>query len=245
MSRKHRKDRKNGNENVPQEPAAAANPAPAPANGSARPKIGIAIVVGLLVVVLGGGFLLFQLTRGPNPQVVIETSEGNITVELFQRNAPITVDNFLKYVDDKHYDGTIFHRVIPGFMIQGGGFPPGMAKEKPTGPGIKNEAYNGLLNDRGTLAMARTSDPDSATAQFFINLKDNDFLNRSSPKSDGAGYTVFGRVISGMDVVDKIARVETATRTVPEPRSPRGVAEHENVPVQDVIIKSVRRVQTK
>ncbi|HSQ58013.1 MAG TPA: peptidylprolyl isomerase, partial [Gemmata sp.] len=143
---------------------------------------------------------------------------------------PITVKNFLSYVEDKHYDGLIFHRVIETFMIQGGGFQPGM-KEKKTKDPIKNEAANGLSNVRGTLAMARTSDPDSATAQFFINVVDNKFLDKS-PKSDG--YAVFGKVIEGMDVVDKIKAVKTGTK-----------AGFKDVPNEDVVIKSVRLVTNK
>jgi cyclophilin family peptidyl-prolyl cis-trans isomerase len=149
---------------------------------------------------------------------------------LFADKSPITVKNFLKYVDDKHYDGTIFHRVISDFMIQGGGMVPGL-KEKKTGEPIKNESSNGLSNVRGTLAMARTKEPDSATAQFFINLKDNLFLDKAKAR-DRVGYAVFGKVISGMDVVDKIKQVETKTR-----------GDHENVPVQDVVIRSVRRAK--
>jgi cyclophilin family peptidyl-prolyl cis-trans isomerase len=160
----------------------------------------------------------------------METSMGTIKMELYQDKAPITVDNFLKYVDDKHYDGTIFHRVISGFMVQGGGMGPDM-QEKRGRPPIKNEAYNGLANNRGTLAMARTGTPDSATAQFFINVVDNDFLNRANAK-DKVGYAVFGRVTEGMDAVDKIRYV----RTTGEP---------DNVPLYPVMIKSIRRVDTK
>src|SRR5213594_1773205 len=145
-----------------------------------------------------------------NPVVVMDTSLGKIRIELDAKNAPITVKNFLDYVNDKFYDGTIFHRVIPGFMIQGGGFTAAM-EQKPTKPPIKNEAGNGLKNDTGTLAMARTSDPDSATAQFFINVKNNDFLNRDKAQ-DGVGYTVFGKVIEGMDVVRKIEQVQTSRK---------------------------------
>ncbi|MCI0460240.1 MAG: peptidyl-prolyl cis-trans isomerase [Gemmataceae bacterium] len=155
---------------------------------------------------------------------------GAIKVELFEQKAPITVKNFLKYVDDKFYDGTVFHRVIGNFMIQGGGMEPGL-KEKKTREAIKNEAGNGLANERGTLAMARTSVPDSATAQFFINLKHNDFLDRAKAR-DKVGYAVFGRVIDGMDVVDKIARVKTGER-----------GGHEDVPLEDVVIKTARRAQ--
>jgi cyclophilin family peptidyl-prolyl cis-trans isomerase len=159
------------------------------------------------------------------PVVVIETSMGNITVELDPTKAPITVENYLKYVDAKFYDGTIYHRVMPGFMIQGGGMLPNM-REKGTNPPIKLEAKNGLSNKRGTIAMARTNDPNSATAQFFINLVDNDFLDGS-----GGGYAVFGRVTEGLDVVDKIAQVRTATK-----------GQHENVPVDSVTIKSIKRL---
>ncbi|HWY88876.1 MAG TPA: peptidylprolyl isomerase [Gemmataceae bacterium] len=166
---------------------------------------------------------------GPNPRVVMDTSMGNVTIELFQDRAPITVDNFLRYVDAKHYDGTIFHRVIPDFMIQGGGMEPGL-KERITLAPIKNESSNGLANERGTIAMARTNDPDSASAQFFINVNDNARLNRSAAN---AGYAVFGRVVDGMDVVDKIRYMQTARR-----------GPHDDVPVQDVMIRSVRRVET-
>ncbi|HVN83709.1 MAG TPA: peptidylprolyl isomerase [Candidatus Binatia bacterium] len=155
----------------------------------------------------------------------MQTSLGDIKIELDEAKAPVTVKNFLAYVNSKFYDGTIFHRVIPGFMIQGGGFDKDM-KQKPTNAPIKNEASNGLKNDVGTLAMARTSDPDSATAQFFINVVNNENLNR--PKPDGHGYAVFGKVVAGMDVVKKI---ETVTTTTKMP--------HQNVPVDPVIIKSV------
>ncbi|NCW20864.1 MAG: peptidyl-prolyl cis-trans isomerase [Gammaproteobacteria bacterium] len=154
------------------------------------------------------------------------TSAGDFTVELFAKESPESTANFLKYVDDGHYDGTIFHRVIPGFMIQGGGFASGM-EQKDTRPPIRNEATNGMENLRGTLAMARTSDIHSATAQFFINLVDNDFLNH---QPGNYGYAVFGRVTSGMDVVDAIASVPTTRR--------RG---HGDVPVDEVILHSVTR----
>jgi len=162
------------------------------------------------------------------PAVVLETTLGPITVELDRAKAPTTVDNFLKYVDSGHFNGTIFHRVIPGFMIQGGGFSQDM-REKPTGRPIKNEAGNGLTNRRGTLAMARTSNPDSATAQFFVNLKDNTFLDRAQAQ-DGYGYTVFGRVTGGMEVVDKIAATPTARR-----------GSYDDVPVQPIIITAAKR----
>ena len=155
-----------------------------------------------------------------------KTSAGDFTVELFEKEAPESSTNFLKYVDDGHYDGTIFHRVIPSFMIQGGGFASGM-EQKDTRPPIRNEATNGLENLRGTLAMARTSDIHSATAQFFINLVDNDFLNH---QSGNYGYAVFGRVTSGMEVIDAIAQVPTTRR--------RG---HGDVPVDEVVIHSVSR----
>ncbi len=164
-----------------------------------------------------------------NPSVIVTTSFGAFTVELFEDKAPITVKNFLGYVDENFYDGTIFHRVIPNFMIQGGGFTPGM-KQKDTKGNIKNESGNRLGNDRGTLAMARTSDPDSASAQFFVNVTDNAFLNKSQAR-DGAGYCVFARVTDGMDVVDKIKAVATTTKSG-----------HGDVPVADVIVESIRRV---
>ena len=158
-----------------------------------------------------------------------KTTAGDFTVELFTKEAPESSANFLKYVDDGHYDGTLFHRVIPNFMIQGGGFAAGM-EQKSTRPPIRNEATNGLENLRGTLAMARTNDIHSATAQFFINLIDNDFLNHSP---GNYGYAVFGRVTSGMEVIDAIAAVPTTRR--------RG---HGDVPVDDVVVLSVTREAT-
>ena len=146
-----------------------------------------------------------------NPVVVMETSKGTIKIELDKEKAPISVDNFVAYVNDKFYDGTIYHRVIPNFMIQGGGFDQNM-NQKPTKPPIKNEAGNGLKNTRGTIAMARTGVVDSATAQFFINVKDNDFLNHRDETMQGFGYAVFGKVIEGMDVVDKIKDVKTGNK---------------------------------
>ena len=166
-----------------------------------------------------------------NPVVVIDTSLGKIKVELNEDKAPVTVKNLLAYVDAKFYDGTLFHRVIPGFMIQGGGFEPGL-KEKTTKDSIKNEAANGLSNERGTIAMARRPDPDSATAQFFINVADN---KKSLDKSDdNPGYAVFGKVIEGMDVADKIVAVDSKT-----------VGMHDHVPLEDVVINSIRRVEKK
>ena len=159
--------------------------------------------------------------------IKLNTNHGTIVLELAADKAPGTVENFLQYAKEGFYDGTIFHRVINGFMIQGGGMEPGM-KEKPTRAPIRNEADNGLKNERGTIAMARTPDPDSASAQFFINLKDNDFLNFRAPTPEGWGYCVFGKVVEGMDVVDKIADVKTGSH-----------GHHQDVPVEDVVIESV------
>jgi cyclophilin family peptidyl-prolyl cis-trans isomerase len=163
-----------------------------------------------------------------NPSVVMTTSSGTIKIELYEDKAPITVKNFLAYVDEKFYDGTVFHRVIPNFMIQGGGFEPGMNQKK-TKATIKNESGNGLSNARGTLAMARTSDPDSATAQFFINVVNNDGLDKANSR-DRVGYCVFGKVTEGLDVVDKIKAVKTSNK-----------GGHGDVPVQDVTIQTVVR----
>ena len=163
--------------------------------------------------------------------VIIKTTLGDIKVKLAADKAPLTVANFLAYVDDKHYDGTIFHRVIDGFMIQGGGFDKEM-RQKPTKAPIKNEAANGLLNKRGTLAMARTAIVDSATSQFFINVKDNGFLDFRAPNPQGFGYCVFGEVVEGLDVVDQIKGVRTATK-----------AGMSDVPLETVEILSVTRVQ--
>jgi len=149
------------------------------------------------------------LAQGADPRVKLTTSMGDIVVQLDPAKAPKTVANFLQYVKDKHYDGTVFHRVIDGFMVQGGGFTADM-KQKPTRPPVPLEAANGLKNDKYTIAMARTSDPNSATAQFFINVKDNAMLN--APNPDGHGYTVFGKVVSGADVVDKIRAARTGSK---------------------------------
>ncbi len=164
-----------------------------------------------------------------NPVVVMETSEGAVTIELWADKSPITVENFLKYVDEKFFDGTIFHRVIPNFMIQGGGFTADMNQKKTHAP-IKNEARADVGNARGTIAMARTSVVDSATAQFFINTVDNDFLTHTSKTPQGFGYCVFGKVTAGLDVVDKIAKVRTGNK-----------AGMQDVPVQTVTITSVTR----
>ena len=196
-------------------------------------KLAILCVVGLAMVAAGGA------KAAENPVVVIETSMGTIKVELYEDKAPITVKNFLAYTDDKFFDDTIFHRVIgkenkgDDFMIQGGGFTADMNQKKTKGQ-IKNEATNGLKNDRGTLAMARTGVVDSATAQFFINLKDNAFLNHTNTSDRGFGYCVFGKVIEGMDVVDKIKAVKTTNKN--------GM---DDVPVDAVTIKSVTRAAKK
>jgi peptidyl-prolyl cis-trans isomerase B (cyclophilin B) len=163
-----------------------------------------------------------------NPVVLMSTSKGNIRIELDAANAPITTQNFVDYVTAGHYDGLIFHRVIPGFMIQGGGMDPQM-KEKKSGAPIKNEAANGLKNTIGSVAMARTNVVDSATAQFFINVKDNDFLNHRSSAPAEFGYAVFGRIIEGMDVVHSIEKVRTGNKGY-----------HQDVPVDAVIIHSAK-----
>jgi len=164
--------------------------------------------------------------------IKIETNHGTITIELDADKAPMTVANFKKYIEGGSFDNTIFHRVIPNFMIQGGGFEPGMTQKKTLDP-VENEADNGLGNDRGTIAMARTSDPHSATAQFFINLKDNDFLNHTGRNPQGWGYCVFAKVTDGMDVVDKIAAVATGNS-----------GGHGDVPVDDVIIEKIEETDS-
>ncbi|MFT3812120.1 MAG: peptidylprolyl isomerase [Acidovorax sp.] len=163
------------------------------------------------------------------PKVKLATSMGDIVVQLDPAKAPKTVENFLQYVKDKHYDGTVFHRVIDGFMIQGGGFTPNL-QQKPTRAPIALEAKNGLKNDQYTIAMARTSDPNSATSQFFINVKNNDMLN--APQPDGYGYAVFGKVVSGTDVVDKIKAVATTSKGA-----------YQNVPTTPVVINTATVVQ--
>ena len=157
--------------------------------------------------------------------VELHTNHGVIKLELDAEKAPKSVENFLNYVKAGHYDNTVFHRVIDGFMIQGGGFEPGM-KQKPTEAPITNEANNGLKNVNGSIAMARTNDPHSATAQFFINVNDNDFLNHSSPTPQGWGYAVFGKVVDGMDIVEKIKKVKTGSKGF-----------HQDVPADDVVIE--------
>ena len=187
----------------------------------------------LAICSLVAAFAASGAARAANPVVVIETNYGTIKVELFEEKAPGTVKNFMSYVDDKHYDGLIFHRVIEGFMVQGGGMKPG-GEEKKTKPAIKNEAANGLSNAMGTIAMARTPDADSATSQFFINTVDNKFLDKKEDPN-GIGYCVFGRVIEGMDVVAKIEKAEKRPVAKGKP----------SVPVEDVVIKSVRKVEAK
>ena len=170
--------------------------------------------------------------EGNNPMVEMDTNLGTMTIELYPDKAPISVKNFLEYVNKKFYDGTIFHRVMPNFMIQGGGFTPDMMK-KATGAPIKNEANNGLSNLKGTIAMARTSEINSATCQFFINVKDNTGLDYRGESSQEYGYAVFGKVTEGMDTVEKIRNVNTTTKGA-----------YQNVPVKPVIIKSVRRISS-
>lgn len=193
-------------------PTAAADSATTPAKTKPKPNDGA------------------KTMANKNPIVTMETSLGTVEIELFADKAPISTENFLKYVDSGFYAGTIFHRVIDGFMIQGGGFTESM-DQKPTQAQIKNEAANGLKNDRGTLAMARTNVVDSATAQFFINVKDNAFLNHRDASPAGFGYAVFGKVVNGMEIVDKIKAVPTTFK-----------GGMENVPVTAVVIKSVKKM---
>jgi len=190
-------------------------------------KTGLVVTLAILLI---AGIVTGEPTKKENPRVLIKTNLGNITVELFEKEAPITVKNFLDYVDSKFYDGTTFHRIMPGFVIQGGGFTPDM-KKKPTKAPIKNEATNGLKNLKGTLSMARTMDINSATSQFFINLKNNPALDHKDNTPKGYGYAVFGKVVSGWGVVEKIAKVPTTTKGI-----------YKNVPVKPVIIKSIRRI---
>ncbi|MCM2308613.1 MAG: peptidylprolyl isomerase [Sulfuritalea sp.] len=180
---------------------------------------------------LAFAFLFSIAAHAANPQVELRTSQGTLTIELYQDKAPKTVENFLQYAKDGFFNGTVFHRVIPGFMIQGGGFTPDL-KQKETRAQIQNEAKNGLKNETGTLAMARTNDPHSASAQFFINLKDNSFLDY--PGRDGWGYAVFGKVVQGFDVVQKIATVPTGN-----------AGPHQNVPNTPVLIESVKLLAPK
>ena len=191
-----------------------------------RGRLSSALCLALVMVMPVG-----SAAQGENPVVVIETSMGGITVELFPDRAPKSVENFLAYVSQGFYDGTIFHRVISDFMIQGGGFTADMQKKDTRAP-IENEADNGLKNGRGTLAMARTPEIHSATGQFFINVKDNAFLDYKGPSAADFGYAVFGQVTEGLDVVDKIKSVKTG-----------GAGPYQDVPVEAVVIKTIR-VQT-
>jgi cyclophilin family peptidyl-prolyl cis-trans isomerase len=200
-----------------------------PGNNSPRTLAAALTCFGLGLVLL---VLAAVPARAANPVVELSTSFGPVRIELYPDKAPKTVANFLQYAKDGFYDGTIFHRVIPGFMVQGGGFTADM-KQKKTREPIANEAQNGLKNTTGTIAMARTSDPHSATAQFFINVADNDFLNFTGPTQQGFGYCVFGRVTQGMDAVDRIVAVRTGNR-----------GGHQNVPLEPVLIKSVRVIST-
>ena len=202
--------------------------------GATRMKIVIlALLLGLTSTLgLNSALAAGPHSKGSKPMTVrMTTNHGDIIIELDADKAPQTVANFLSYVKSGFYNGTIFHRVIPGFMIQGGGFEPGM-KQKPTQAPIKNEADNGLQNLTGTLAMARTNDPQSATAQFFINVKDNGFLNYSAPTAQGWGYCVFGKVTQGLDIVHAIEKVPTTTRM--------GM---QDVPTQDVVIETATVVE--
>jgi cyclophilin family peptidyl-prolyl cis-trans isomerase len=206
--------------------------------------------VAMLFMVMGG-ILIVQTSKTEaqskpkkgNPVVIIKTSMGTIKVELFKDQAPISVKNFLSYVDEKYYDNTVFHRVIKGFMIQGGGFAAGdPIKQKKTKDPIKNESDNGLKNERGTLAMARTMEPNSATSQFFINVVDNAFLN----KGNDVGYAVFGKVIEGMDVVDKIRAVKTGNLPAIALSGDKEMkTTFQDVPVTSVIVESIRRESRK
>lgn len=182
-----------------------------------RLRAGVIITLGMLL--LGSAYAAPQTQD--QPRVLFKTSEGRFVAELYPQKAPASVENFLRYVREDFYAGTIFHRVISGFVIQGGGYTADFQR-KPTHPPIENEAGNGLRNERGTLAMARSRDPDSATSQFYINLADNEFLNRRSASAAGAGYTVFGKIVEGMEVVDAIAGTETGPagpfpQDVPQP----------------------------
>lgn len=191
-------------------------------------KISLVAALAVLAAVVPGNA---EETAKGNPKVVLDTSKGEIVIELFADKAPETVQNFLAYVDAKFYDGTIFHRVIPNFMIQGGGFSADM-NQKSTNDPIENEADNGLKNLRGTIAMARTGDPHSATGQFFINNVDNDFLNFKSKTPQGWGYAVFGKVVEGIEVVDAISAVKTKTEGM-----------YQDVPAEAVVINSVKRLK--
>jgi cyclophilin family peptidyl-prolyl cis-trans isomerase len=191
------------------------------------------LLYGALAILLSVGSAGAAGPKAAEPQQVeMSTSKGKIVLELYADKAPQTVKNFLMYVDSRFYDNTIFHRVIPSFMIQGGGFTGDLQRKSATGSAIKNEADNGLKNDRGTIAMARTGDPHSATAQFFINSKNNDFLNFKRKDVQGWGYAVFGRVVKGIQVVDTISQAATGVR-----------GPYRDVPIEPIVILSVRRLK--
>jgi peptidyl-prolyl cis-trans isomerase A (cyclophilin A) len=193
------------------------------------------VLISLTLALLCASTVLAKddVTPVKNPAVEIETTLGNITVELFPKEAPISVKNFLEYANSGYFNGTIFHRIIPGFMIQGGGLTADLQPKPGAKPPIKNEAGNGLKNDRGTLAMARTGMVDSATAQFFINVANNDFLNHHDDSMSGYGYAVFGKVIKGMDVVDRIVMTPQERKN----------SVFENVPKTPVVIKAVKALK--
>ena len=193
----------------------------------------VAVLAIIVIATTAPAFAKKKQADMSDPVVVMETSKGTVKIELWQDKAPVTVKNFLRYVDEKFYDGTVFHRVIPNFMIQGGGFTPDMKKKESHKP-IENEAKADVKNVRGTLAMARTNVINSATAQFFINVVDNDFLNHKDETLRGFGYAVFGKVIEGMDVIDEIRKVKTTTKGF-----------HRNVPAEAVVIKSIKLQQEK
>ena len=182
------------------------------------------------LLALGAGAFACQAAAPANPVIEMVTSMGTVKIELYSDKAPKTVENFLQYTKDKFYDGTVFHRVIPGFMVQGGGFTPDMEQKKTREP-IATEAQNGLKNETGTLAMARTPNPHSATAQFFVNVASNDFLNFTGPTQQGFGYAVFGRVTDGMEVINKMVATPTGNRSG-----------HQNVPLKPIVIQSMRIV---
>lgn len=197
---------------------------------ASRPKSAIRRLASRIVAGTVVSMLACAAALAANPVVEMTTSMGTVRMEIFADKSPKSAENFLQYVKDRFYDGTVFHRVIPGFMVQGGGFTPDMNQKKTREP-IPNEAQNGLKNTVGTLAMARTPNPHSATAQFFINVADNEFLNFTSPTMQGFGYAVFGRVTQGMDIVNKIVAVPTGDR-----------GGHQNVPLKPVLIQNMRIV---
>jgi cyclophilin family peptidyl-prolyl cis-trans isomerase len=196
-------------------------------NGTRSRFLTVAILVAMIGIAALGSET--AIAKGDNPVVVMETSKGAITIELYADKAPITVENFLWYVDNEFYDGLIFQRVMANFMIQGGGYTKDLVKKQPN-PAIENEATNGVKNERGTIAMARTNEVKSATCQFFINLKDNEFLNHKDTTPQGYGYAVFGKVTDGMDVVDEIAAVKVVDKEG-----------YKNVPATPVVITKVYR----